>query len=297
MTGSCPEGRGSLVVLGASGWMGRSVTRAARASGWHVVQAGRTPAPGVHPVDLDLVSLRSLISATRPAAIVNCIGLARGTSDDLLAANVEVVRTLVEIAGHEPFKLVQIGSAAEYGDPESTLPLSEDAPLRPTSAYGHSKAEATQLILDAGTEAAVGRVFNVAGPQSPPGSLLADLVARVRDADDEAVVIGNPRMLRDWITLNFAGEALTALCDPGLPATVVNICSGLATSHGDLAAALANVMGRSLLVRDGGQKGVAAVIGNPSRLAALTGLAEGLAPLDLARASFAEQSAHTDDDR
>jgi UDP-glucose 4-epimerase len=63
-------------------------------------------------------------------------------------------------------RLVVSSSAAVYGDPETT-PIGEDAPTRPTSAYGASKLAMDHLLAFAAPAASIGavslRYFNVAG--------------------------------------------------------------------------------------------------------------------------------------
>lgn len=74
---------------------------------------------------------------------------------------------------HGPRRLVFSSTAAVYGEPEST-PISEDAPHRPTNAYGESKL-LVEHMLDwlnriHGLRYASLRYFNVAGaPEGPAG--------------------------------------------------------------------------------------------------------------------------------
>lgn len=82
--------------------------------------------------------------------------------------------TLLEaMLAHGPRRLVFSSTAAVYGEPEST-PIPEDAPHRPSNAYGESKLLVEQMLAwfnrIHGLRYASLRYFNVAGaPQGPNG--------------------------------------------------------------------------------------------------------------------------------
>jgi UDP-glucose 4-epimerase len=82
--------------------------------------------------------------------------------------------TLLEaMLAHGPRRLVFSSTAAVYGEPEST-PIPEDAPHRPTNAYGESKLLVERMLTwfnrIHGLRYASLRYFNVAGaPEGPAG--------------------------------------------------------------------------------------------------------------------------------
>ncbi|HLY40911.1 MAG TPA: UDP-glucose 4-epimerase GalE [Terracidiphilus sp.] len=82
--------------------------------------------------------------------------------------------TLLEaMLAHGVCRLVFSSTAAVYGEPEST-PIPEDAPLRPTNAYGESKLLVEQMLAwfnrIHGLRYVSLRYFNVAGaPEGPSG--------------------------------------------------------------------------------------------------------------------------------
>ncbi|HVV74377.1 MAG TPA: UDP-glucose 4-epimerase GalE [Verrucomicrobiae bacterium] len=84
--------------------------------------------------------------------------------------------TLLEaMLAHGPRRIVFSSTAAVYGEPE-TVPIPEDAPLRPTNAYGESKLLVEQMFSwfnrIHGLRYASLRYFNVAGaPEGPAGIL------------------------------------------------------------------------------------------------------------------------------
>jgi UDP-glucose 4-epimerase len=84
--------------------------------------------------------------------------------------------TLLEaILAHGPRRLVFSSTAAVYGEPEE-LPITEDARLKPTNAYGESKLLVERMLewfnRIHGLRTASLRYFNVAGaPEGPDGSI------------------------------------------------------------------------------------------------------------------------------
>ena len=75
-------------------------------------------------------------------------------------------RLLDEMRAHGVTRLVFSSTAATYGEPLST-PITEDAPTRPTSAYGSSKLAVDLMLADEcrahGLAACLVRYFNVGG--------------------------------------------------------------------------------------------------------------------------------------
>ena len=191
VTGSFPDdGVRPIVVIGASGWLGRAVAAEAAATALGVVSVGRSAGSDVEITSYDVADLNAILRSLAPQSVINCAGLVRGSAADLRAANVDLVRSVVAAARDLPLRFVQIGSAAEYGDPGSHGPVDEGAGLRPTSEYGRSKALAAELALRSGVDAVVARVFNVAGPEPAPGSLLADFLRKVETASTD-IRVGN----------------------------------------------------------------------------------------------------------
>ena len=112
-----------LLIIGASGFLGRTCGARRRPQGWRSVTAGRSelPAsPGTSWLDLapdDPDGLAAMVAAVAPDVVVNCAGATAGDPDVLAAANVTGTYALARamlLAGR-PLRLVHLGSAAEYG--------------------------------------------------------------------------------------------------------------------------------------------------------------------------------------
>jgi len=258
---SGPGRRERLVVLGASGFLGRHVRHRARAAGLDVVTAGRSPLPDSPAhclVDLaaqDPARLAGTLTTLAPDVVVNCAGVTSGPPEALAEVNVtgtyDLVRALL-LAGR-PARLVHLGSAAEYGPGRPGTAVDESARPRPASAYGATKLAGTHLVelgRAAGLDAVVLRVFNPVGPGAPDGILPGRLVAEFRRALSEGseVRLGPLDAVRDFVDARDVADAviaaaLTPLRWAELPSGVINVASGQGRPARTLARELAAISG------------------------------------------------------
>ena len=127
-------------------------------------------------------ALREAFAEHPFGAVVHCAGLkAVGESAERPLAywdvNVGGTFALAEIMGEAGVaSLVFSSSATVYGQPE-TLPVTEDAPLRPQSVYGRTKQAVEDFLLDlaaanANWRIAILRYFNPAGAH--PSALIGE---------------------------------------------------------------------------------------------------------------------------
>ena len=201
-----------VLIIGASSFLGGHVLR--EASGWdyEVVTAGRSgvPASASH-FRLDLAAdgpsrIAGVISSIAPDAVINCAGATAGSPDVLAAANITAVYALVTamIQSRGPARLVQIGSAAEYGRTKQGVPVAESASPQPASVYGATKLAGTRLVelaRTAGLDAVVLRVFNVVGAGAPEDGLpgRAAVLLRQAMARGTDVRLGPLDAVRDFV--------------------------------------------------------------------------------------------------
>jgi nucleoside-diphosphate-sugar epimerase len=192
-----------LLLIGASGYLGARVHRAAVAAGIDVVTVGRgRAAAGERHLVLDLAAagpavVAAAIAAVDPDVVVNCAGATSGDLATLTAANIDAPANLVAalLSVRSTARLVHLGSAAEYGRGPAG-PVREDEPARPLSPYGVTKLAGTRLVelgRTAGLPATVLRVFNPVGPGAPahtlPGRAASELARAIR-ANDAARMDG-----------------------------------------------------------------------------------------------------------
>jgi UDP-glucose 4-epimerase len=259
-----------VVVLGATGFIGRWVARSLVAGGAevHAVVRDRAGAhatlpdlealAGLHALDLtDARSLRRLLGMVRPSLAFNLAGYGvdRAERDDAIAAAVNegVVRTLVEALAATADRrwrgqhLVHAGSALEYGEASGDLEEKSTTP-RPTTTYGRTKLAATLAIGEAaprlGLRAVTARLFTVYGPGEHDGRLLPALLAARAHAEPLPMTSGEQR--RDFTYVGEVAEGLLRLgVSSAEPGAAVNLATGTLTSVRSFAERAARVLGIS----------------------------------------------------
>jgi UDP-glucose 4-epimerase len=106
-------------------------------------------------------------------------------------------------------ELVFASSSSVYGEPEET-PVDENAPIRPVSVYGASKAACEALIHAYsrlyGVKAVVLRYANVIGPRLRHG-VVWDFINKLLENPTELEILGDGKQVRSYIYIDDAVEA------------------------------------------------------------------------------------------
>lgn len=234
-----------VLVTGASGFVGRWLSRALKSSGHEVVEA---------EARLDVTDPSAIVDAltrTEPDAVAHLAAIAFGPdagTDPANAFRVTVGGTvnLLEAARQlkRPPLILISGSADVYGTPAAEdLPLTEEAPLRPVKPYALSKAaqESAGLAYAAryGLRVLVTRSFNHAGPGQRPVFVipaLTERVAAVVRGETDHVRVGNLDVRRDVSDVRDVVDAYVRLLESahdaksGPSGLALNICSGRSVS-------------------------------------------------------------------
>ena len=167
--------------------------------------------------------------------------------------------TLLDAIKSQPIPVVYASSAAVYGNCQ-TLPINEDAPKSPLSAYGADKygcelhaqvAAHVHSIPTAGL-----RFFNVYGPRQDPRSPYSGVISifcqRIM-AGQDIDIFGDGEQVRDFIYVADVVAALLATMghisdlyrSPQLrQSPVFNVCTGRPTSVNDLAKTISGLAGK-----------------------------------------------------
>lgn len=238
------------LVTGASGFVGTHLVEHLRNAGDEVIQCDRSMGPDVHYLDImDATACVALVGEVQPTVIYHLAGWADVGGS--WKAPVEAFRTNAEgtmnvLAAATELgvdRVVAVSSADVYGAvAESSMPLTEDSPLRPVSPYAASKVAADYLGLQAwlGRQLPVLRVraFNHLGPGQTDKFVAPALASRIarneRDGGD-VLTIGNLSARRDFTDVRDVVRAYRLLAEHGEPGEVYNVCSGIDVAVQELA--------------------------------------------------------------
>ena len=282
------------LVVGGAGYIGSVVTRQLQHDGHEVVvlddcstgHADSVPT-GVELVQADISAAADVLGrggfdAVLHFAAKSLVGESVSNPSLYWHTNVCGTRALLDaITTNKVPTLVFSSSAATYGEPE-VVPITEDAPARPTNTYGATKLAVDMMITGecAATElAAVSlRYFNVAGAAFGAGErhgtethlipIALDAVAGRRPeltiyGDDWPTPDGTP--IRDYVHVRDLARAhilaLTA-ADAG-EHLICNLGNGSGYSVREVLATVGEVTGQPVPVTVGPRRA-----GDPTRLVA-----------------------------
>lgn len=250
-----------VLVTGATGFLGAAVHAHLASEQVQVTAVDTRVGPGIKradiciPEQLDDVISKDLV----PDAVVHLV--AAGAGDKGLVAGAETntaaaVRTNIEgfvhvieaAARHGVDRVVWSSSTTIYGgSSEYTGPVDESAPLRPTTAYGATKASCEFLgpILGRrlGVEVVSLRLPMVYGPGRWYGGSQAPLVALANAlADGHSIEIEAWESDADWIHVADAASAVLAVLRTEAPDPAYHVL-GHRGSFADLARGILNAAG------------------------------------------------------
>jgi UDP-glucose 4-epimerase len=145
---------------------------------------------------------------------------------------------LLEAARHARLgRFLYASSAAVYGD-NTTLPLAEDARLKPLSPYAADKLAGEHYLsfyfAKFGLQTTAFRFFNIYGPRQDPSSpysgVISIFVERSRRGEP-VTIFGDGRQTRDFVYVgDLAALLVDALASPATAGQVINVGCGRQSS-------------------------------------------------------------------
>ena len=214
----------NVLLTGAAGFLGRAILPHLVAAGHRVVGLDPRPAPDPavpHVVDdlADPARLSTLLKAERISHIIH----AGGVSGPMVLADAPARVMAINVGGSHNLlqaalaggvaTVVYCSSVSAVGDFHEPQPIGEDYPLRPTSAYGCSKAAVDMMLRGLWGRVPLDlcslRFTSLYGPGRETQSVFDDVVAAAlagRDAPVDPVT--------DWpyVYVDDAAEAAVAAC-------------------------------------------------------------------------------------
>jgi nucleoside-diphosphate-sugar epimerase len=240
-----------VVVLGASGFIGRWVARQLAAAGADLTLPVRDAAGmralcdrygirgQVQQVDLrDASGLLPLFRAVRPAITFNLAGYGvdRAERDEAMAFAINA-RLLLAVAaaaaaygdpGWSGQQIIHAGSALEYGEIGGNL--HEESAPNATTLYGRSKLAGTLALREASRANALrsmtARLFTVYGPGEHDGRLLPSLLRAAGSGAPLPLTAGAQQ--RDFTYVEDVAEGLLRLgqVETAVAGHIVNLATG-----------------------------------------------------------------------
>lgn len=242
-----------VVVLGASGFVGRWVALALARAGAHLclgvrdADAARTLFGSIglsgQVLKADLTEaggVARVVTECSPAAIFNLAGYGVDSRERDAATAARVNAELPPVLARAMLDngdrrwtgqhIVHAGSALEYGTAAGDL--SETTPEHPTTLYGQTKLEGTQRLAETarelGMRAVTARLFMLYGPGEHAGRLLPTLIESRDHADPIPLTAGT--QLRDFTYIADAVEGMLRLGTLGdAELGTVNVATGILT--------------------------------------------------------------------
>lgn len=254
----------TTLVTGAAGFTGGWMIDALHAQGHRVVGLTRTPAPTradeSHAVDLtDAEALNACLMHIAPDYVIHLAAVAFvGHANPTAFYQVNVIGTdnllkaLAELP-QPPKRVLVVSSANVYGNAQAEC-ITEASPAAPVNHYACSKlamehiARTYQHCLPL----IIARPFNYTGPGQQEHFLIPKIVAHFA-RQDASIELGNTCVSRDFSDVRDIVGAYTALLSAPwrteYSGQAVNVCSGIATSLGDIIRLMAEIADHSLDVR------------------------------------------------
>ena len=277
--------RRSILLTGASGFVGWHMAEALLRRGDRVVALDRIVGldlpKGVETLVVDLQDSASMVDLPRHWDGV--IHLAGASIPSLFATpapvllNLEITLKLLEHL--RDTRVLLVSSCHVYAP--SDLRRKETDPIVPQGRYGLSKHLTEQLAphYQAELDIRVARPFNHLGPGQRPELVVPSLLRRLSSSspdDRSPVLMAGWNSVRDFIDVRDVVSAYLAILDLESPAhTTFNVCTGRATSIGDVVRTVLDLQGVQREIQFQGHPNstddIPFLVGDPTRLAEATG--------------------------
>lgn len=257
----------TILVTGASGFVGANLVRHLEKGDYRVHAAVREPARAwrlaglvnttVHSVSLtDPADVALLVSNVEPDVIYHLAAADpySASTSEHFRMNALATAHLVDLgASGAAGAMVMAGSSSEYGI--HTTALSEDTPCEPASAYGISKLAGSLYCSAVGQRGdfptLVLRIFSAYGPYEPKHRLFPTVISSLLRGTP--LSLGDPASTRDYVHVADLVEAfeLAAPRAANYSGEIINLASGHSTTVRTVAETAMRELGSTVKVQWG----------------------------------------------
>ncbi len=235
--------RKNVLVIGASGFIGRALAHHFTKQQYKVYGIDRIPSENApladlqryEQIDLPNPHLAQLLADWQPDVLIHCAGRAsvpaamKDPHADFYDGPVLTFELLEALRQNLPeCAFILLSSAAVYGNP-SHLPVSEDAPIQAISAYGYHKWQSEIMCAEFanvfGLHTASARIFSAYGP-GLRRQVIWD-ICRKAITKQELILQGTGNESRDFIHVRDIASAMQIItANAPMTGEVYNLGSG-----------------------------------------------------------------------
>ena len=227
----------TIVVTGASGFLGRAVVRAlGKRNGVRVQPVSRQPLP-------DAVRVRSYAEAPAGDVLIHLAEEPDRTKVAALGSTYEsgALRTVAALLERSYARVIYASSTVLYGDASIGPHVPDDA-VYVTDAYTRLKRTAELAVLESAC-GTVARLSNVYGPGMSPRNVISTILAQIPGAGPLVVIDTTP--VRDFLWVDDAAEAFAELATATTAQGIFNVATGIGTSIGGVATLALEIAGET----------------------------------------------------
>ncbi|MCE4512055.1 NAD-dependent epimerase/dehydratase family protein [Xanthomonas hortorum] len=301
-----------VLISGASGFTGRYMAQQLKEQGCMVVGVGtRSNGAGMGgtdefwPMDLrDAADVARVVAQARADYVVHLAAVAfvgHGDADDFYRVNLLGTRNLLQALAasqHRPERVLIASSANVYGNATEGV-IDESVTPSPANDYAVSKLamEYVASLWHERLPLVIARPFNYTGVGQATNFLIPKIVSHFASRAS-SIELGNTEVWRDFGDVRSVVLAYRKLLQaPAAEGQIVNVCSGVANSLGDIIRICSKITGHDIDVQVNPafvrQNEVRKLLGSNARLQELIGDWQSLALEDTLRwmleAASAEQ--------
>ena len=223
----------TVVVTGASGFVGRYLTAYLASCGFNVTPVSRRPSAGMFAV-------QDYSQCPPGDALVHLAEEPNRGKVNRLGAQYVIESAIVVKALSSRFRqsMIYASSGMVYGD-QNESPCRIGTPIAGTDVYSCSKLRNEQIVLEAG--GAVARLSNLIGIGMATNNVISDIIHQIFGSG--SLHVRDDRPVRDFLSVSDATAGFGALVESEFRG-IVNIGSGVGTSVRALAELALGIAGQ-----------------------------------------------------